>query len=176
MANEQQPSLILARPIPTPNVVGQLSGNFLSHRAYGNVRWPASQIIAGHIFSSRTLLTKYNIVPGFIVPGSNIDFQPLQLIWQAADPYFGNRFLASNKDYAYSFNSQPLGGNFVSVTLKSYPEPSLNRLGDKTVILRPQEYYVFGPITKTGWMYPADGCIYLDAQTTDIQYLIMTYA
>jgi hypothetical protein len=123
-----------------------------------------------HELESRTPLTK----TAFGAPSTPaMLFNQAGMVFQAADPHYGNCFLASNKDYLHIYNSS--SSQVRTVIVRSYPEPNFGRVGDVNAQVQPGQFMVFGPIVKLGWMWP-DGNIYVDAQTADLMLLPCTYA
>jgi hypothetical protein len=132
---------------------------------------PKSAIFeCAHFFQNRTQIDKQAMsAPAQF--GSAISLAVVD--WQAADVPFGNAFVASNKDYLFVRNTHVSLSR--TVTIRSVAETGFGRTGDIVLAIPASTTLMFGPIAKAGWMQ-ADGSVYVDAQTSEVHLVAVTFA
>lgn len=89
--------------------------------------------------------------------------------WTAAVPSSKNQFLATNHELLLVRNA---GAVSHSITITSADDP-FNRTRDVSETISAGATRIYGPFRVTGWKQ-IDGYVYLEADSAEIQFLVVT--
>jgi hypothetical protein len=127
------------------------------------VRRLRARVIAPTNLGSRVALDK-TPAPG------NTSAQGREIIWNAADPAHGNRYLATGEEFVWAHNGS---GSAQTVTVRSAPDSRLGRLQDQVLTLDAGGDGVFGVFRTDGWRQ-ADGYVWVDAASSGVKIAVLT--
>jgi hypothetical protein len=123
---------------------------------------PRSVSFAPALLGSRTILTR-TTAPQSSQYGRT-------LIWNDADPGYGNRFVSggSSKELLIARNTS---GSAQTVSVRSVAD-AMGRTGDQVELIGAGNLAIFGPFQTDGWRQ-LDGHIWVDAASSDVKLAVV---